>query len=248
MKAVRQTISRSLQGLVIVQVVLLVSAGAAWAILKTVDCAKGQTITHALEQSDGNPITIEVRGTCHESVQIERNDVTLVAGSSGGTVDGPDPNTHTINVVGASRIVIDGLTVTGGRNGINGNGANRLTIQNCTVQNTGRTGIAFFQGSSGTVDHCTVQNNLMRHGISIEGGAATVTNSMISDNGRAGILVEPGDPQRLATALAAIWTDDALHATLRADALERAGSGRRTWADVARETRAIYALAGIAGG
>ncbi len=66
--------------------------------------------------------------------------------------------------------------------------------------------------------------------------------------GRAGILVEPGDPQRLATALAAIWTDDALHAALRADALERAGSGRRTWADVARETRAVYARVGIARG
>lgn len=64
--------------------------------------------------------------------------------------------------------------------------------------------------------------------------------------GRAGILVEPGDPGRLATALAAIWTDDALHTALRADALERAGPGRRTWADVARETRAVYARAGIA--
>ena len=66
--------------------------------------------------------------------------------------------------------------------------------------------------------------------------------------GRAGILVEPGDPERLATALTAIWTDDALHAALRADALERAGPGRRTWADVARETRAVYARAGIARG
>jgi glycosyltransferase involved in cell wall biosynthesis len=59
--------------------------------------------------------------------------------------------------------------------------------------------------------------------------------------GSAGILVEPGDPRRLATALAAIWTDDALHARLHGAALERSGPGRRTWADVARETREIYA-------
>jgi D-inositol-3-phosphate glycosyltransferase len=58
--------------------------------------------------------------------------------------------------------------------------------------------------------------------------------------GWAGILVEPGDPRRLATALAAIWTDDALHARLRGAALERSGPGRRAWADVARETREIY--------
>jgi len=196
MNARRRAILRGLQGLVIVPLVLLVSAGAAWAGPKTVDCAKGQTITHALEQSDGNPITIEVRGTCHESVQIDRDDVTLIAGSAGGTVNGPDPNTNTINVVGASRVVIDGLTVTGGRNGIAANGASRLTIQNCSVQRTGRTGISFFQGSSGTANSCTVQDN-PRDGISVEGGAATVINSTISGNGRTGIIVHNGGSARI---------------------------------------------------
>ncbi len=58
--------------------------------------------------------------------------------------------------------------------------------------------------------------------------------------GAAGILVEPGDAGRLATALRAAWTDDELHAALVAAALGRGGA-RRTWADVARETRAIWA-------
>jgi glycosyltransferase involved in cell wall biosynthesis len=58
--------------------------------------------------------------------------------------------------------------------------------------------------------------------------------------GAAGILVDPRDPRRLATALRAAWTDDELHASLVAVALERAGQPR-TWADVARETRAIWA-------
>ncbi|OGO56205.1 MAG: hypothetical protein A2V85_07620 [Chloroflexi bacterium RBG_16_72_14] len=58
--------------------------------------------------------------------------------------------------------------------------------------------------------------------------------------GAAGILVDPRDPRRLATALRAAWTDDELHASLVAVALERAGQ-RRTWTDVARETRAIWA-------
>ena len=60
--------------------------------------------------------------------------------------------------------------------------------------------------------------------------------------GAAGILVEPGDPVRLATAIRAVWTDDALHATLRAAAGARAETPR-TWADVARETRAVWAAA-----
>ena len=63
--------------------------------------------------------------------------------------------------------------------------------------------------------------------------------------GRAGLLVEPGDPARLATALATIWTDDVVHGRVAAAAVERAKSDRRTWADVAADTRAIYAEVGI---
>jgi len=59
--------------------------------------------------------------------------------------------------------------------------------------------------------------------------------------GRAGILVEPGDAARLAVAIRATW-GDGLHASLAAAAAERAAS-MRTWADVARDTRAIWAAA-----
>jgi glycosyltransferase involved in cell wall biosynthesis len=58
--------------------------------------------------------------------------------------------------------------------------------------------------------------------------------------GAAGILVEPGDPARLATAIRAVWADDALHEGLVAAARDRT-EGARTWADVARETRAVWA-------
>jgi glycosyltransferase involved in cell wall biosynthesis len=58
--------------------------------------------------------------------------------------------------------------------------------------------------------------------------------------GAAGILVEPRDQVRLATAVRALWIDDELHAQLVAAALDRADR-RRTWADVAAETRATWA-------
>ena len=63
--------------------------------------------------------------------------------------------------------------------------------------------------------------------------------------GRAGLLVEPGDPDRLAIALSTIWTDDSVHARVTAAARERAKGHRRTWADLAAETRAIYAEVGV---
>jgi glycosyltransferase involved in cell wall biosynthesis len=63
--------------------------------------------------------------------------------------------------------------------------------------------------------------------------------------GAAGLLVEPRDPDRLAAALSAAWADDAVHAGIAAIARERAAWGTRTWANVARETRTVYADVGI---
>ena len=63
--------------------------------------------------------------------------------------------------------------------------------------------------------------------------------------GGAGILVEPRDPERLAVALSAAWSDDRVHGRIAATARERATWQRRTWSDVARETRAIYAEVGV---
>ena len=65
--------------------------------------------------------------------------------------------------------------------------------------------------------------------------------------GGAGLLVEPRDRDRLAIALAAIWADDAVHDQIATIARDRAERGQRTWADVARETRAIYAKVGVRG-
>ena len=58
--------------------------------------------------------------------------------------------------------------------------------------------------------------------------------------GPAGLLVEPRDPDRLAHALRAAWADDRVHRGIADAAAARAGGDRRTWADVARETRGVY--------
>jgi glycosyltransferase involved in cell wall biosynthesis len=65
--------------------------------------------------------------------------------------------------------------------------------------------------------------------------------------GTAGILVEPRDRDRLATALAAVWAEGPVRAKLVEAARERTaanGSTIRTWADVAADVRAIYAEVG----
>lgn len=61
--------------------------------------------------------------------------------------------------------------------------------------------------------------------------------------GSAGIVVEPRDASRLAAAIEAIWDGGALAEQLRRQANRRAESSTRTWSDVARETREVYAAA-----
>ena len=153
----------------------------------TVDCGGGQSIANALA-NNGGPLIITVQGTCNEHVTIARDDVSLVAGP-GGAVHGPDPNTGTIRVTG-DRVVIDGLTVTGGRNGIQATGSSQLVVRNCTVT-SGRSGIGYFDGANGTVDNCNLQGN-PRDGIVLDRGTASISNSTVSGSGRFGINVFNG--------------------------------------------------------
>ncbi len=51
----------------------------------TVDCSKGQTIGAALQRGDARkPLLLMIRGTCNESVSIDRDDVTLRGQPGGG--------------------------------------------------------------------------------------------------------------------------------------------------------------------
>jgi glycosyltransferase involved in cell wall biosynthesis len=63
--------------------------------------------------------------------------------------------------------------------------------------------------------------------------------------GRAGILVEPRDVDRLAAALRAAWADERVHRRLVDHAIERARGPRRTWSEVAAATRRVYAEVGV---
>ncbi len=78
-------------------------------------------------------------------------------------------------------------------------------------------------------------------------GARAAILPTLSDEvvGAAGILVPPGEPERLASALATAWSDDPVHARLAAIARDRAETDRRTWADVATDTRRVYAEVGV---
>lgn len=153
----------------------------------SVDCGSGGSISAALAAGAKR---IVVRGTCSESVTVNQDDVTLQADPAGGEIHGPDATANAVTVRG-HRVTIDGLTISGGRNGISGVGSTNLSIRNCTVQSTGRTGIVYINNAGGSVDTCQVHSN-PRDGIAADGAQVTVTNSMISNNSRFGIIIVDG--------------------------------------------------------
>ncbi len=164
-----------------------------------VRCDRGQTIGEALAHHRGT-LTIKVVGTCSEHVLVDRNDVSLVAGEPGAAIHGPDPSTDTLLIVG-DRFVLDGLTVTGGRNAVVVSGGSRALLHDCAVRGSGSgpvggIGIAFFQGASGNVDRCESSGN-PADGVMLDASVATITNSTFSANGRAGILVFNGSNARI---------------------------------------------------
>jgi hypothetical protein len=76
---------------------------------KVVDCADSNaSIQKKVDKAKhGKPTTIVVKGTCTENVTVRKDDLTLLAHEDGGTVAG------SIDVIGAQRVTIDGLNITG---------------------------------------------------------------------------------------------------------------------------------------
>jgi glycosyltransferase involved in cell wall biosynthesis len=74
---------------------------------------------------------------------------------------------------------------------------------------------------------------------------ATSVGALPEIVGNAGILVEPGDPARLAEALRTAWADERVHGGLVEAARSRRAAGGRSWSDVAWDTRRVYAEVGV---
>jgi hypothetical protein len=102
-----------------------------------VECGNGATIADALAgASAARHVTITITGQCNETVNLTRDDVTLLGGS--GTITGP------VALNGARRIVIDGLTLLGGVAATRGA---TVLIQDSTIDVGGNVAILVNHGS-----------------------------------------------------------------------------------------------------
>jgi hypothetical protein len=153
-----------------------------------VDCARGDTITSALALHEQNPLVIVVLGACNETITIARDDVTLQGHPAGGAVSGPDTSQNTISIDGARRVVIEHLTVSGGRNGVAGIRGAAFTLRNSIIQSSSLNGVAVRNNSQAVIDGNVIEGHV-RDGIQVATSSATIINNAIRDNRRYGVLV-----------------------------------------------------------
>ncbi len=159
-----------------------------------VDCTKGKTIAKALERgNEDKPLVVIVQGICNENVVIDRDDVTIVADAEGGTVSG------TITILGARRVVIKGLTVTGSGAGVVGTDNAAFTVEDSVLDRNDTDGIVVNNGAHATITRNTITNNGQAslpdsgRGIYVnDGGTAEITKNTIEDNRSDGVGVYNG--------------------------------------------------------
>lgn len=170
----------------------------------TVDCSAGQTLTNALSQEPLRPLNVALRGLCNENITITRNDVTLYGDAPGSGISGVDPTRDVILIDVARRVVIENLTVTGGKNGIVGARGSSFAVRNSTIQNSigtltsvsDGTGVKAQQNSQ-VVIHGNVIENHPINGIWLEGSDATITANTIRQIGDTGISMGNGASARI---------------------------------------------------
>jgi len=239
------------QGVLFILFLLLaigLQTGTAHAEVKTVKvgCADGDTIAEALRKGEDKSLVITVQGTCQENVTITRDDVTLQGDpATGGAVTAANPALDTILIDGARRVVIDNLTVSGGRNGIAGGRGAAFTVQNSTIQESAGApisngnGVKVHQNSQAVIHHNVIENH-PNTGVSVEASNATITANMIRKNlGQGGIWVLNSGSARIGltdadTAAGNLIEDNTLNgvqvvnsssATLHGNTIQRNGIG-----------------------
>jgi len=157
-----------------------------------VNCTRGQSVQTAIDKATG-PTTIVVTGTCTENLIIKKDDITL----QGGTYLPADPAQNTILVQGARRILITGVTVSGGRNGVASYQGGSLTLDgSSTVSGATQNGVVASYGSSATINATNISGNATGV-VASDNSAIVLTNSTISNNTGSGVIAARSSSARI---------------------------------------------------
>jgi hypothetical protein len=124
----------------------------------TVDCSKGQSLNRTISKlSTQFPITVFVKGTCSEYIQVIGFDNLTLKGLSGATLSQPSTGTGSILVIESSRsVTVDGFSIQADISTFSaiaiGHGSSDIRLRNLTVSGGGE-GIIVFENSQVSIAH-----------------------------------------------------------------------------------------------
>ncbi len=114
--------------------------------------------------------TFVLSGTCSGPIVIARGNLTL-EGRSGAAIDGQKKDAVTVN--GAANVILQGLDIRNGSNGILANNGAHLTLLNTSVHNNANMGILLIGNSSAQISGGSTKGNTV-NGIDAEGSSSVV--------------------------------------------------------------------------
>ena len=178
----------------------------AWAANANVDCTGGTpgaftSITAALATLDNTgPHTVNVKGPCTESVNINARDRLTIQAPVGqpATISPPAPGPTVVNINGSHNIVLRNLVLSGGGNGLVISRGSTVTVQGLLITGNIGGGIVVNLGSvanlGGTLaeQSVTVSDN-EGNGVGSDASVLAVAGGLtIEDNGGVGLNVIGG--------------------------------------------------------
>jgi Right handed beta helix region len=180
-----------------------------------VDCDDGGSLQDAIDEADGytGVVTINITGTCNESVQIERSGVRLFGAAPGAEIRGVAPWNWAVRVIASTDVWISGLTLSGTLDtlfAVRGSsvlvrdsrvlqGTRRavsvsesvMNIQDSEIRDGEGTGVYAFNNSSVNLSTSSVTGR--RTGVQLTGGASLFASPLSTISGNeTGLLVSAG--------------------------------------------------------
>ena len=182
---------------------LLLYAPAQAATVVNVNCSS-QSLQTAINAASVDT-QINISGTCSENILIDNDRVKLFLFGP-ATINGPDASKATFDVRGKA-ILLTGLTITGGRDGVQIHRSANAVISGNTIESTGNMGIIVQELGFAVIINNLIQNNPNR-GIHLSSGASanigfnnstdvTASPNTIQGNGDRGIFLNSGSSARI---------------------------------------------------
>jgi hypothetical protein len=167
---------------------LLMSIQLCYAVagVKEVNCNTGKTIADVLARAEPGD-TIRIVGTCNERLTVTTDRLTLDGqglavlnggGSTGGSFAG------VIVIDGARGVLIKGLTLQHGPNGIVAKGGAAFKVRDSIFQNNAGSAIQIGGGSTAELMNCTMNQN--GTGMNVLNGSSVIVEGTVSANNNAG--------------------------------------------------------------